>query len=70
MRVRDTLEFAETDTLLRDDVRRLGTMVGDMLAEQVSAERLEQGEPARGGVGHCRQSMPLPSIWPATHWPT
>lgn len=47
MRVRDTLEFAETDTLLRDDVRRLGTMVGDMLAEQVSAERLEQVESVR-----------------------
>ena len=47
MRVRDTLEFAETDTLLRDDVRRLGAMVGDMLAEQVSAERLEQVESVR-----------------------
>lgn len=47
MRVRDTLEFAETDTLLRDDVRRLGTMVGDMLAEQVSAELLTQVESVR-----------------------
>ena len=47
MRVRDTLEFAETDTLLRDDVRRLGAMVGEMLAEQVSAERLEQVESVR-----------------------
>jgi len=47
MRVRDTLEFAETDTLLRDDVRQLGAMVGDMLAEQVSAELLSQVESVR-----------------------
>ena len=47
MRIRDTLEFAETDTLLRDDVRRLGSMVGDMLAEQVSAELLTQVESVR-----------------------
>ena len=47
MRVRDTLEFAETDTLLRDDVRQLGAMVGDMLAEQVSAELLTQVESVR-----------------------
>jgi phosphoenolpyruvate carboxylase len=47
MRVRDTLEFAGTDTLLRDDVRRLGTMVGDMLADQVSAALLQQVESVR-----------------------
>jgi len=47
MRVRETLEFAETDTLLRDDVRRLGAMVGEMLAEQVSADLLEQVESVR-----------------------
>ena len=47
MRLRDTLEFAERDALLRDDVRRLGRMVGDMLAEQVSAELLEQVESVR-----------------------
>ena len=47
MRVRETLEFAETDTLLRDDVRRLGAMVGEMLAEQVSAELLAQVESVR-----------------------
>lgn len=47
MRNRETLEFAETDTLLRDDVRRLGTMVGEMLAEQVSAELLTQVESVR-----------------------
>ncbi|MCC7248960.1 MAG: hypothetical protein IT473_10090, partial [Lysobacter sp.] len=47
MRLRDTLDFAERDALLRDDVRRLGRMVGDMLAEQVSAELLEQVESVR-----------------------
>ncbi|TXH66493.1 MAG: phosphoenolpyruvate carboxylase [Lysobacteraceae bacterium] len=47
MRVRETLEFAATDTLLRDDVRRLGAMVGDMLAEQVSSELLTQVESVR-----------------------
>jgi hypothetical protein len=34
--LREALDFAETDALLRDDVRRLGAMVGEMLAEQVS----------------------------------
>ena len=47
MRVRETLEFAETDALLRDDVRRLGAMVGEMLAEQVSPTLLEQVESVR-----------------------
>ena len=30
--LREPLEFADTDGLLRDDVRRLGAMVGEMLA--------------------------------------
>ncbi|TKR29393.1 phosphoenolpyruvate carboxylase [Luteimonas gilva] len=41
------VEFSETDALLRDDVRRLGAMVGDMLAEQVSPALLEQVESVR-----------------------
>src|SRR3546814_14856613 len=41
------IEFSETDTLLRDDVRRLGAMVGQMLAEQQSPEFLEQVESVR-----------------------
>ena len=45
--LRDQLDFAETDALLRDDVRRLGAMVGDMLAEQVSPALLEQVEAVR-----------------------
>ncbi|NLB56995.1 MAG: phosphoenolpyruvate carboxylase, partial [Gammaproteobacteria bacterium] len=45
--LRGTLEFAETDALLRDDVRRLGAMVGEMLAEQVSPALLDQVEAVR-----------------------
>ncbi|MGY0633661.1 phosphoenolpyruvate carboxylase [Luteimonas sp. A478] len=42
-----SVHFAETDVLLRDDVRRLGTMVGEMLAEQVSPALLDQVEAVR-----------------------
>ncbi|HEY4529534.1 MAG TPA: phosphoenolpyruvate carboxylase [Luteimonas sp.] len=45
--LREPLDFADTDTLLRDDVRRLGAMVGDMLAEQVSPALLDQVEQVR-----------------------
>lgn len=40
-------EFAETDTLLRDDVRRLGTLVGRMLADQGSPALLAEVEAVR-----------------------
>ena len=45
--LRGMLEFADTDALLRDDVRRLGAMVGEMLAEQVSPALLAQVETVR-----------------------
>ena len=45
--LREQLDFVETDALLRDDVRRLGAMVGEMLAEQVSPALLEQVESVR-----------------------
>jgi len=45
--LRDDLPFSATDDLLRDDVRRLGAMVGQMLAEQQSPEFLEQVESVR-----------------------
>ncbi|MGY1458621.1 MULTISPECIES: phosphoenolpyruvate carboxylase [unclassified Luteimonas] len=45
--LRDQLDFVESDALLRDDVRRLGAMVGDMLAEQVSPALLDQVEAVR-----------------------
>ena len=41
------LEFAPPDLPLRDDVRRLGALVGDMLAEQVSPAFLEEVERVR-----------------------
>ena len=63
MRVRDTLEFAETDTLLRDDVRRLGAMVGEMLAEQVSAELLAQVESVRrAAIARREQDAPIDAL--------
>ncbi len=44
---RSSLVFATPDIPLRDDVRRLGAMVGDMLAEQVSREFLDEVERVR-----------------------
>jgi phosphoenolpyruvate carboxylase len=41
------LEFAAPDLPLRDDVRRLGALVGDMLAEQVSPQFLDTVETIR-----------------------
>lgn len=66
------IEFVATDALLRDDVRRLGAMVGGMLAEQVSPDflaqvesvrrmaiaRREDGEPVDAMAGHLAQ-VPL-----------
>lgn len=40
-------EFAPHDAPLREDVRRLGTLVGSMLAEQVSPEFLDEVERIR-----------------------
>ncbi len=66
--LREPLEFADTDGLLRDDVRRLGAMVGEMLAEQVSADflaRVERPPPARlysSGKG-TREPPCLASAW-------
>ncbi len=42
-----TLEFAPPDLPLRDDVRRLGALVGEMLAEQQSPAFLEEVERVR-----------------------
>src|SRR5690554_6001612 len=54
--LREQLEFAETVALLRDDVRRLGAMVGEMLAEQVSPALLEQVEAVRRAAIARRES--------------
>jgi phosphoenolpyruvate carboxylase len=44
---RSSIVFATPDIPLRDDVRRLGALVGDLLAEQVSAEFLDEIETVR-----------------------
>ena len=51
-----SLEFAPPDVPLREDVRRLGTLVGDMLAEQVSPEFLAHVERVRTTAIARRQS--------------
>lgn len=48
-------EFAAPDLPLRDDVRRLGALVGEMLAEQVSDAFLEQVERIRTSAIARRQ---------------
>ena len=40
---------------MRDDVRRLGALVGDMLSEQVSADFLEKVEQVRTAAIARRQ---------------
>ncbi|MCC7635846.1 phosphoenolpyruvate carboxylase [Stenotrophomonas rhizophila] len=44
---RSSIVFATPDIPLRDDVRRLGALVGDLLAEQVSTQFLEDVEQVR-----------------------
>ena len=61
--LREQLEFAETDTLLRDDVRRLGAMVGAMLAEQVSDAFLQQVEQLRRiAIARREQDEPVDAL--------
>ena len=43
----DRVDFPDTDALLRDDVRRLGAMVGRMLGEQTSPRLLALVEDVR-----------------------
>ncbi len=63
MPLREQLEFADTDTLLRDDVRRLGAMVGDMLGEQVSPGFLDQVEALRrSAIARREQGAPMGAL--------
>lgn len=50
-----SLEFAAPDIPLREDVRKLGALVGDMLAEQVSPEFLAEVERVRTAAIARRQ---------------
>ena len=61
--LRDMLEFAATDGLLRDDVRTLGAMVGEMLAEQVSPGLLARVEEVRrAAIGRREAGEPLDAL--------
>jgi len=58
---RSSLVFATPDLPLREDVRRLGALVGDLLAEQVSAEFLDEIERVRTTAIARRESDAPPS---------
>ena len=61
--LREPLDFAETDALLRDDVRRLGAMVGTMLAEQVSDDFLQRVEAVRRtAIARREQGEPVDAL--------
>jgi Phosphoenolpyruvate carboxylase len=53
---RSHIRFATADLPLRDDVRNLGTLVGQMLAEQVSAGFLDEVEQVRTHAIERRES--------------
>ena len=58
---RSSLVFATPDVPLRDDVRRLGALVCDLLAEQVSADFLEEIERIRTTAIARRESDTPPA---------
>src|SRR5690606_37246853 len=61
--LREHLEFAETDALLRDDVRRLGALVGEVLAEQESPQLLERVEAIRReAIARRERGMPVDAL--------
>ncbi len=61
--LREHLRFAETDTLLRDDVRRLGALVGEVLAEQGSQALLDEVEDIRrAAIARREQGLPIDAL--------
>jgi len=61
--LRERLDFAETDALLRDDVRRLGALVGEVLAEQGSPALLEEVESIRrAAIARREQGLPVDAL--------
>ena len=61
--LREQLVFAQSDALLRDDVRRLGAMVGQMLAEQVSPNFLDQVDRLRrSAIARREQAAPVSEL--------
>ena len=60
---RSSVVFATPDLPLRDDVRRLGAMVGDLLSEQVSPAFLDEVEEVRTAAIARRESQaPLATL--------
>lgn len=60
---RSSIAFATPDLPLRDDVRRLGALVGDLLAEQVSAQFLDEIERIRTtAIARRERAAPLSSL--------
>src|SRR5690606_21808226 len=61
--LRDQLEFAETDTLLRDDVRRRGALVGEVLADQGSPALLAEVDGIRrAAIARREQGLPVDAL--------
>lgn len=61
--LREQLDFAQTDALLRDDVRRLGALVGEVLAEQGSPALLEEVEAIRrAAIARREQGLPVDAL--------
>jgi len=60
---RSGIVFATPDLPLREDVRRLGAMVGELLAEQVSAEFLAEVEQVRmAAIARRENRQPLSAL--------
>ena len=61
--LRDKLEFAATDALLRDDVRTLGALVGELLAEQCGPAFLAEVEDIRRlAIRRREQDEPIAAL--------
>jgi phosphoenolpyruvate carboxylase len=59
----DRVDFPETDALLRDDVRRLGAMVGQMLGEQTSPRLLALVEDVRrAAIARREDDAPIDAL--------
>ncbi|PNS08946.1 phosphoenolpyruvate carboxylase [Solilutibacter silvestris] len=61
--LRDSLRFADTDTLLRDDVRKLGALVGEMLADQTSPAFFDNVETLRReAIARRERGLPVDAL--------
>ncbi|MFC3550492.1 phosphoenolpyruvate carboxylase [Lysobacter cavernae] len=57
------VEFAPTDALLREDVKIIGALVGDILAEQRGPEFLAEVERLRrAAIGHRERNAPVAEL--------